>query len=296
VVSTTPACNSIVSTQPTDFVLNVTDAVNPATLQGSDFTVNAIPANSVAYTPGATTMTFHFNTSPVTVQGPQTMHVAAGAFNRASDGNPVFDFTCTFRYDVLPLQVVSTVPAVGGTFTPDAPNTYQYDVNFNEVIDPASVQTSDLMVGGNSAPTVMNVTVLAGNTTARFTVSMLFGGAFTANIAGGAITDPFGNPSNAFSGTYTVTGCPPQNHYNVAQISGTIVPGVTDIGNHADDLVTSVALPFSYTLYDTTFSSINLSSNGNAQLVTSDSAFTNVCLPWTTHNYTVFPYWDDQRT
>ena len=24
--------------------------------------------------------------------------------------------------------------------------------------------------------------------------------------------------------------------------------------------------------------------------------FTNICLPWLSHNYTVFPYWDDQRT
>ena len=42
--------------------------------------------------------------------------------------------------------------------------------------------------------------------------------------------------------------------------------------------------------------SINLSSNGNAQFTTTDTAFTNVCLPWLTHNYTVFPYWDDLRT
>ena len=46
-------------------------------------------------------------------------------------------------------------------------------------------------------------------------------------------------------------------------------------------------------LYDQTFTSINLSSNGNAQFTTTDTAFTNQCLPWTTHNYTIFPYWDD---
>ena len=27
--------------------------------------------------------------------------------------------------------------------------------------------------------------------------------------------------------------------------------------------------------------------------MTMDTAFTNQCLPWTTHNYTIFPYWDD---
>ena len=59
------------------------------------------------------------------------------------------------------------------------------------------------------------------------------------------------------------------------------MPGTTDSGNHGDDQVTAVALPFSYTLYDQTFNSINVSSNGNAQFTTTDTAFTNVCpLPW----------------
>src|SRR5205823_2480174 len=40
-------------------------------------------------------------------------------------------------------------------------------------------------------------------------------------------------------------------------------------------------------------SSINLSSTGNAHLQTTDTTFTNQILPWTSHNYTIFPYWDD---
>ena len=71
------------------------------------------------------------------------------------------------------------------------------------------------------------------------------------------------------------------------------MPGTTDIGNHGDDTVTTVALPFPYTLYDQSFTSINLSSNGNAQFTTTDTTFTNQCLPWLTHNYTIYPYWDD---
>jgi hypothetical protein len=77
--------------------------------------------------------------------------------------------------------------------------------------------------------------------------------------------------------------------YNIAQIGGSIVPGTTDIGNHGDDTVTSVVLPFPVCLYDMTFTSVNLSSNGNAQFTTTDAAFTNVCLPWATHNSTIFP-------
>ena len=88
VTTTTPACNSIISTQPVDFVINLSDAVNPATVQANDFTVNGTPANTVVVKQRAIhTITFHFNTSPVSTQGPQTMHIAAGAFNRASDNH-----------------------------------------------------------------------------------------------------------------------------------------------------------------------------------------------------------------
>jgi hypothetical protein len=74
------------------------------------------------------------------------------------------------------------------------------------------------------------------------------------------------------------------------------VPGTTDIGNHSNDLVTTIPLPFSYTLYGTTFTSINLSSNGNAQFTTTAANPVNVCLPWSGHNATIFPYWGDLRT
>ena len=49
VTTTTPACNSTISTQPVDFVINLTDAVNTATVQANDFTVNGIAANTVAF-------------------------------------------------------------------------------------------------------------------------------------------------------------------------------------------------------------------------------------------------------
>ena len=74
------------------------------------------------------------------------------------------------------------------------------------------------------------------------------------------------------------------------------MPGTTDTGNHGDDQVTSVPLPFPYTACGVTQNSINVSSNGNAQFNTSDADFTNVCLPWTGHDCTIFPYWDDLRT
>jgi hypothetical protein len=85
--------------------------------------------------------------------------------------------------------------------------------------------------------------------------------------------------------------------YVISQIGGSIVPGTTDIGNHDDDRVTTIPLPFSYTLYDHSFTTlINLSSNGNAQFTTTDSELNNQCLPWPLHDDTIYPYWDDLRT
>ena len=120
----------------------------------------------------------------------------------------------------------------------------------------------------------MTAVTVTGNT-AHFTLHFNGGGSVTASIGAGAITANTCNGNAAFSGNYTVQGCPPADHYTIAQIGGcSIVPGTTDIGNHGDDQVTTVALPFSYTLYDQTYNSVNLSSNGNAQFTTTDTAFT----------------------
>ena len=203
-----PGCDSVIFTQPTDFTVNVSDPVDPGTLDAGDFSVNGTPADTVNYTPNTTTMAFHFNTSPVTNKGPQTIHIPQDAFERASDHSPVFEFQCTFRYDQTLLQVTDTVPSVGGTFQPPGPATYTYDMNFDEAVDPNSVQASDLQLNGVSGTTVTNVQVINNNTTAEFTINIasIVSGTLTVNLPAGAITDPFGNPNAAFTGTYQYAG------------------------------------------------------------------------------------------
>src|SRR5437660_179491 len=293
VTSSIPACNSVITTQPVDFVINLSDAVNTSTVQASDFTVNGIASNlAPTFSNGNTTITFHYSVTPV-VLGTNTMHIPAGAFLRASDGSPIFDFTCTFCYDTAQLMVTSTTPAVGGTFSPPAPGTYDYLVDFNLPLDPTSVQDTDLMLTGNAGGSVVSHTLENGNTRIHFMVHFNFGGTVTASISAGAVTAHTCNGNAAFTGMYNVSGCPPSDHYTISQITASIVPGTTDTGNHGDDTVVTIPLPFSYALYDQTFTSINLSSNGNAQFTTTDTTFTNQCLPWTSHNYTIYPYWDD---
>ena len=176
------------------------------------------------------------------------------------------EFNGTFRYDATLLEVTDTVPPVGGTFTPPAPGTYKYDVNFNETVDPASVDMSDLQLSGNAGGTVTGVMVLPGNTTVEFTLNISFGGNLTADIAAGAITDQFGNPGAAFNGSYTVEGCPP-SQYVITEGADAIVPGDTDTGNHCDDCNTAVTLPFPFQLYDQTYKSVQVSSNGHLDFV-----------------------------
>ena len=302
VTTSDPACNSIINTQPTDFIINLSDAVDTSTVQASDFTVNGTPSNlPPTFANGDTQITFHYSSSPVTGEGSQTMDIPAGAFNRISDGMGNFEFMCTFCYVVTPLQVTTTSPPVNGTFTPPAPGDYQYDVNFNQAIDPASVQTSDLTLTGNTGGSVTAVSV--NGSTATFTVHFTFGGSVTASIGAGAITAGGCNVNAAFTGMYTVQGCPPEQ-YVISQGTDPIVPGTTDTGNHIDDGSTFVSLPFPFTLYDQTYNSVYVDSNGRLDFVCTtahSSDWISMCLPATDattcpYTYTVFGLWTDQCT
>ena len=138
-------------------------------------------------------------------------------------------------------------------------------MNFNQAIDPGSVDISDLTLTGNAGGSVTAVTV--NGSTAQFTVHFTFGGSVTASIGAGAITAEGCNINAAFRGTYNVEGCPPQQ-YVFTEGTDTIVPGTTDTGNHIDDGDTLVPLPFAFQLYDQTYNAVNVSSNGRLDFVT----------------------------
>ncbi|MFL5734557.1 MAG: S-layer homology domain-containing protein [Chloroflexia bacterium] len=92
----------------------------------------------------------------------------------------------------------------------------------------------------------------------------------------------------------TATPC---SIYSCATTPGaTVVPGTADIGNHCDDCVTHVTLPFSVQLYGISYAGVNVGSNGTAQFVSTDAEFTNICLPITAMGPTIFAYWEDLVT
>src|SRR5262249_2181025 len=134
--------------------VNVSNPLIPGTVDAADFQVNGISATGVSYTPGTTSLTFTFASDPVTAQGLQTMHVAAGAFDRASDGTGVREFNGTFRYDILRLAVTSTAPAADSTIILPATT---LDLNFNEPYAFSSVQTGDFALSQGHVASVSQV-------------------------------------------------------------------------------------------------------------------------------------------
>jgi N-acetylneuraminic acid mutarotase len=128
--------------------------------------------------------------------------------------------------------VTTTVPPDGGTFSPPAPGTYDYFVNFNQAVDSGSVQDSDLQLTGNVGGTVTGHTLENGNTTIHFTVHFNNGGSVTASIGAGAITANGCNVNAAFSGMYTVEGPAPCSWGAAAALP---TPGVRQVGVNFPD-------------------------------------------------------------
>ena len=196
VASTNPAFGSVVTTQPTSFVVNFSNPYVPGTIDASDFTVNGIPADSFTLT-DSDTVTFQFLRTPVSAQGVQTMAVADGAVTRASDLASLHAFSNYFRYDALPLAVTATSPVSGSTTA--LPLT-ALTVTFNEAFDPTTVNIDDLTINQGTV-TGFNI---AGNTVTYTIAGLLSEGTLSFSLKAGSLTDGYGNPLVAYSGSTTL--------------------------------------------------------------------------------------------
>ncbi|MFL5329083.1 MAG: M36 family metallopeptidase [Gemmataceae bacterium] len=197
--ATVPLANAVVSATPANYQFSLSGPIDTTTLSASDLTVNSIAASSVTYTPGDLSVTFSFAADPVATQGLQTIHFDQGAFKQ-TDGKDLLALTVNFRYDVLPMKVVSTSPAVGAVIVPPLTT---IDINLNEPVDPATVNNGDLAI---SQGTVSGFTLLNSNQTIRYALGggIASDGPWTASIAAGSLTDVFGNPNLAFGGSYVL--------------------------------------------------------------------------------------------
>ncbi|HEX3870669.1 MAG TPA: ELWxxDGT repeat protein, partial [Pirellulales bacterium] len=195
VVAATPAAGGVVSTPPADFVVDFSDPYDPASIDINDITVNSFTPDSFTLT-NNTTVTYHFNTSPVTSIGLQTFTMSNGAVTRLSDGGSVGAYNGAFRYDPHPIHVTSTTPTNGGVAVLP---TSTLVVNFSEAFDPSSIGISDLAL---SQGTVIGFTVL-NSTSVQYQLSGVTNeGILTVTMVAGAVTDAIGDPNLGFSGSY----------------------------------------------------------------------------------------------
>ncbi|MEO8268697.1 MAG: hypothetical protein ABI557_03190, partial [Aureliella sp.] len=118
VTNTLPADGQIVTTKPTQYIVDFSEPFDsaPVHIQATGFKVNGLPANAYSIVDDDT-LAFTFTTNPVNAQGLQTLVLAAGTVVRQSDGDPLQAYSSTFRYDTLRMQVTSSDPANGATAT-----------------------------------------------------------------------------------------------------------------------------------------------------------------------------------
>ena len=201
VTESTPAGGDVVTTPPTDFVVTFSNPVDSTTLEAGDLTVNGTPANSVALSADRPTATFTFNTSPVTTEGEQMMHMAAGAVATSSPdpADPLLrEWNGAFHYDTHRMAVVSTAPATDGS-TFEAPLT-RLEVTVDEAYDTSSAGVDDLVLSQGAVVSVD--TSLAGSNTVVYTLDGFMNeGTLNVEMPAGALTDIHGNPMLPYSGT-----------------------------------------------------------------------------------------------
>lgn len=206
VSGSSPAAGEIVTTQPAEFVIDFSFSVNSDTLDASDLTVNGSAADSVTLV-DADTVQFHFNSSPVTVQGLQTMRMAAGSVETTSPvpSSPgLHEWVATFRYDETRMQVVATDPPDASVVT--LPFT-TLTIHLNERVDPSTIGTDDLVL--NQGRVVHAEAVDRdgdGNVDldwVRYTLDeILSEGTLAVVVPAGALADEYGNPIVKYQGSF----------------------------------------------------------------------------------------------
>ena len=85
-------------------------------------------------------------------------------------------------------------------------------------------------------------------------------------------------------------------NYVVSSSNAPVVPGVSDIGNHGDGVLTTISLPFAYNFYGQPYSGAIVSSDGNIQFTGGANVSANACLPAAGFSDSIFAFWDNLRT
>ena len=204
--------------------------------------------------------------------------------------------TATATFTPTPTPEESPTPTTTATFTPTATATATATATYTPT--PTATATFTPTPTPEESPTPTATATVTATFTPTATATATATATFTPTPTATATFPPTPTPTATFTptpaSTPTATPC---TRLTISEIGDTIVPGNTDTGNHGEDLVTNVSLPFPYFACGLAHTSINVSANGNAQFTTNDVDYlSNTCLPWSGHDCTIFPYWDDLRT
>ena len=215
--------------------------------------------------------------------------------------NPIPEWN-SFDISSLNIQITDGSVYIGARWTPD--NQYQFYLDADE--------NGPGFGGGYWFDTISNVWAPIQNVFPLYRAMFIraveqsggrSAGNSTTSTASRTITNQFGKPGATFHGNYAVEGCP--NQYVITQGTDRVVPGNTNIGNNCDECDTFVPLPFSFQLYGTTYTGVNVSSNGRLDFVNANEpgGFITACLPSPSSYFTGLPYdntifavWQDQLT
>jgi subtilisin family serine protease len=187
-----PGRGQIVGAPTNEFSVVFTYPYEPSTLEASDLAVDGMAADSVSAVDDVTAV-FSFGQTPVTNEGAHLIHMAPGAVLRQGNGQPVGEYSASFRYDVLPMQIVSMTPAEGSTVTLPL-TTLRLDLN--EPFDPASLSAGDILL---SQGRVTNVVQVDADTVDCVVTGAVTEGILTVTVPAGGFTDMNQNPSLAFN-------------------------------------------------------------------------------------------------
>ena len=259
VVSTVPANGATAVAVNTTISATFSEAMNPATINGTTFTVTGPGATPVAGTVTYTGTTATF--TPTAILANSTLFTATittGAKDPAGASLAAnFVWTFTTAATAAPPTVVSTVPANGATAV--AVNT-TISATFSEAMNPATINGTTFTVTGPGATPVAGTVTYTG-TTATFTPTAILANStvFTATITTGA-KDPTGVPLAAnFVWSFT-TAAPP------TVVSTVPVNGATNVAVN-----TTISATFSVPMDATTINSTTFTLMGPGATVVTGS-------------------------
>ena len=208
------------------------------------------------------------------------------------------------------IQTINTNPAVNYASSSIAGG------NGNQSADPNECNSLYVVLRNDGVATATNITATLTTTTTGVTISQ--NSSAYPNLAAAATgtnTTPFQietSPAfvcgttinltlvanyNSLATTNNFTLASGGANYTITATAGAgIVTATGDTGNHGDDVVTTITLPFAYTFYGQSFSAAALDSNGNIQFTSAASQYNNACPPAASVNNAILAHWDDLRT